>query len=55
MITQEKIDSWYTHQSNKEKDIDDEECEHEWRNGRCTLCGEVYEEPDFSGATPGDR
>jgi uncharacterized OB-fold protein len=55
MITQEKINSWYTHQSNKEKVIEEEECEHQFENGRCNKCGEVYEEPDMSGATSGDR
>ena len=36
-------------------DDTEEECDHEWTRGRCEICGEIYEAPDFSGATPGDR
>lgn len=34
---------------------EEEDCAHEYEMGRCVACGDVYEENDFSGATPGDR
>lgn len=31
------------------------DCEHEWEEGACIKCFEVWEPDDFSGATEGDR
>lgn len=45
------------------KDSDDEEieeedepdCVHQWEEGMCVKCLDVWEPDDFSGATEGDR
>jgi hypothetical protein len=41
--------------ANELEEFEENECEHNYEDGFCTLCGDVYEPDDFTGATEGDR